>query len=184
MQVQVLLPHQNRSNNRCGSQIGSANGGRHAFSKFDDFGTVWVEKTKSSHGHGGKDWEFGTCLWSPTTDKSGKHIYKNMLAAHPGDLVLHFYEDTPFGNELDHYLCGLSVVDAAATIREEPPMPGEWAGRGEYYRIGLRAFKSFADPQPLRQFVRYHEAEILEAIESLRGRALRGLQWAYPPSAR
>ncbi len=123
------------------------------------------EKTKSSHGHGGKGWEFGTCLWSPTTDKSGKRIYKNMLATRPGDLVLHFYEDTPFGNEPDHYLCRLSVVDAAATIREEPPLPGEWAGRNECYRIGLRDFKSFADPQPLRQFVHSHEAEILEAIE-------------------
>jgi hypothetical protein len=115
------------------------------FPRFEDFSAVWVEKTKSSHGHGGKGWEFGTCLWSPTTDKSGKRIYKNMLAARPGDLVLHFYEDTPFGNEPDHYLCGLSVVDAAATIREEPPLPGEWAGRNEYYRIGLRDFKSFAD---------------------------------------
>lgn len=89
-----------------------------------------------------------------------------MLAAHPGDLVLHFYEDTPFGNELDHYLCGLSVVDGAAAIREEPPRPGDWAGRGEYYRVDLRDFKAIADPQPLRQFVRDHEAEILEAIKS------------------
>ncbi len=110
------------------------------FPKFDDLGTVWVEKTKSSHGHGGKGWEFGTCLWSPTTDKSGERIYKNMLAAHPGDLVLHFYEDTPFGNELDHYLCGLSVVEAAAAIREEPPLPGEWVGRSEYYNVSLRDF--------------------------------------------
>jgi hypothetical protein len=62
---------------------------------FDTFRTVWVEKTKSSHGHGGSGWEFGTCLWSPTTDKSGKHIYKNMTTAQDGDLVLHFYEDAP-----------------------------------------------------------------------------------------
>jgi hypothetical protein len=136
------------------------------FPQFENFGTVWVEKTEASHGHGGKGWEFGTCLWSPTTDKSGKRIYKNMLAAHTGDLVLHFYEDTPFGNELDHYMCGLSVVDGAATIREEPPRPGDWAGRSEYYRVGLRDFKSIADPQPLRQFVRDHEAEILQAIKS------------------
>src|ERR1700757_1931102 len=61
---------------------------------FDDFRMVWVEKTKSSHGHGGKGYEFGTCLRSPTTDKSGNRIYKNMAAARDGDLVLHFYEDT------------------------------------------------------------------------------------------
>ena len=134
------------------------------FPNFADFSTVWVEKTKSSHGHGGKGWEFGTCLWSPTTDKSGKRIYKNMLAAQPGDLVVHFYEDAPFGNELDHYLCGLSLIDDAATIREEPQLPGEWAGRGKYYRIGLRDFKSIQDPLAIRQFVRDHEPEIIEAI--------------------
>jgi hypothetical protein len=105
--------------------------------KFEDFKTVWVEKTKASHGHGGKGWEFGTCLWSPTTDKLGKRIYKNMLIARPDELVLHFYEDAPFGRELDHYFCGVSVVDAAATIREAPPQPGDWAGRGEYYRVNF-----------------------------------------------
>jgi hypothetical protein len=111
------------------------------FPKFEDFDTVWIEKTKSIHGHGGMGWEFGTCLWSPTTDKTGKRIYKNMLVAKPGELVIHFYEDAPFGNELDHYLCGLSVIDGSATIREEPPLPGDWAGRGEYYRIALRDFR-------------------------------------------
>jgi hypothetical protein len=45
---------------------------------FDNFRGVWVEKTKASHGHGGEGWEFGTCLWSPATDKSGKRIYENM----------------------------------------------------------------------------------------------------------
>jgi 5-methylcytosine-specific restriction endonuclease McrA len=136
------------------------------FSKFEEFGAVWVEKTKSSHGHGGKGWEFGTCLWSPTKDNSGKRIYKNMLAANRGDAVLHFYEDAPFGNELDHYFCGLSVVDAAVTVREEPSMPGNWAGRGEYYRVELRGFSSIQDPLPISQFVRDHEPELIEAVTS------------------
>jgi hypothetical protein len=42
---------------------------------------VLAKKTKSSLSHGGAGWEFGSCLWSPTTDKSGKKIYKNMTAA-------------------------------------------------------------------------------------------------------
>jgi hypothetical protein len=71
----------------------------------------WVEKTKASHGHGGEGWEFGTCLWSPTTNKTGHRIYKNMEAASEGDLILHFYEDVPFGKEEDLYLCGASIVN-------------------------------------------------------------------------
>lgn len=132
---------------------------------FEKFRTVWVEKTKSSHGHGGAGWEFGICLWSPTTDKSGKKIYQNMTAARDGDLVLHFYEDTPFGKETDHYFCGLSIVDGSVEIRkDEPPLAGEWAYRSEYYRVNLRDFIPFVDGLPIRQFVRKHHEGIIAAI--------------------
>jgi len=33
---------------------------------------VWIEDTKSEHQHGGPGWEFGTCLWSPSTDEKGR----------------------------------------------------------------------------------------------------------------
>jgi hypothetical protein len=125
---------------------------------FDAFQRVWVEKTKSSHGHGGTGWEFGTCLWSPTTDKSGKHIYKNMTAAQDGDLVLHFYKDAPYGKQTDHYFCGISAVDGVVEIRnEQPPLPGEWAGQSQYYRLSLRNFSPLADALPLRKFVQQYD---------------------------
>jgi predicted HNH restriction endonuclease len=133
---------------------------------FKDFRKVWVEKTKSSHGHGGEGWEFGRCLWSPRTDKLGKRIYGNMTAAQDGDLVLHFYEDTPYGKESDHYFCGVSVVDGAVEVRDQqPPLPGEWAGRSQYYRISLRGFTSFAEALPLRKFVQQHDAQIIKALK-------------------
>jgi hypothetical protein len=96
---------------------------------FDDFRVVWVEKTKARHGHGGEGWEFGTCLWSPTTNKTGGRIYKNMVAARSGDLVLHFYEDSPFGKELDHCFCGVSIVDGSAEVKNDQP-PSLANGRG------------------------------------------------------
>ena len=133
---------------------------------FDNFRIVWIEKTKSSHGHGGKGFEFGTCLWSPTTDKLGRRIYKDMAAARDGDLVLHFYEDTPYGKESDYYFCGASVIDGAAERRDQqPPRPGEWAGRPQYYRISLRDFTSFAEPLALRNFVRKYDAQIIEILK-------------------
>ena len=132
---------------------------------FDNFRIVWIEKTKSSHGHSGKGFEFATCLWSPTTDKLGRRIYKDMAAARDGDLVLHFYEDTPYGKESDYYFCGVSVIDGAAERRDQqPPRPGEWAGRPQYYRISLRDFTSFAEPLALRNFVRKYDAQIIEIL--------------------
>src|SRR5689334_14523802 len=112
---------------------------------FDNWRSVWVEKTKSSHGHGGQGWEFGTCLWSPTTDKFGKRIYENMIATRDGDLILHFYEDAPYGRERDYYFCGVSVVDGGAHVTaDEPPLSGEWSGRSKYFRINLRDFAPLA----------------------------------------
>jgi len=128
---------------------------------FENFRAVWVEKTKSSHGHGGIGWEFGTCLWSPTTDKTGKQIYKNMVAAREGDLVLHFYEDALYGRELDHYFFGASVVDGAPEVKDtQPPLAGEWANRSEYYRINHRDFTPFADAISIRAFAQKHDDEI------------------------
>jgi predicted HNH restriction endonuclease len=134
---------------------------------FDDFRVVWVEKTKARHGHGGEGWEFGTCLWSPTTNKTGGRIYKNMVAARSGDLVLHFYEDSPFGKELDHYFCGVSIVDGSAEVKnDQPPLPGEWAGRPQYYRVGLRNFTPSAEPLAVDQFAAQYEAQIVEILKS------------------
>jgi len=121
---------------------------------FDNFSAVWIEKTKSSHGHGGVGWEFGTCLWSPTAGKTGHNIYKNMDRAKKGDLVLHFYEDAPFGKMVDHYFCGVSTVsDSAQVVATEPPSPGEWAGRGSYFRVNLEGFMPFTDPLPIGTFI-------------------------------
>jgi hypothetical protein len=88
-----------------------------------------------------------------------------MTEAQDGDLVLHFYEDTPFGKETDHYFCGISGVDGSVQVRkDEPPLAGEWANRSEYYRVNLRDFTPFVDEVPVRQFTKEHSNEITIAI--------------------
>ncbi len=134
---------------------------------FGDFGQVWVEKTKASHGHGGAGWDFGTCLWSPSANKSGHRIYKNMVDANDGDLVLHFYEDTYFGNLFDYYFCGMSLVDGSLEVRKEPPpQAGEWAGRSEYFRRYLRSFAPFVNPIPIENFIKSYETKLLGVLKS------------------
>jgi hypothetical protein len=121
---------------------------------FEDYPAVWIEKTKSSHHHGGPGWEFGTCLWSPTRSKTGQQIYKNMQRAGSEDLVLHFYKDTPFGRDEDYYFCGVSkVIGPAKILDTEPPQPGDWAGRSQYFRIDVEGFVPFTDPISISQFI-------------------------------
>jgi hypothetical protein len=51
---------------------------------------VWIEDTKTSaHGHGGPGWEFGTCLWSPSSNKIGVDQYALMREPKTDDLVIH-----------------------------------------------------------------------------------------------
>jgi len=44
---------------------------------------VWLEITKTSHHHGGKGWEFGTCLWSPSKTTDGKDYYRGCATFGP-----------------------------------------------------------------------------------------------------
>ena len=84
-----------------------------------------------------------------------------------GDLVLHFYEDDPFGRNLDHYFCGISVVDGTCeVVANEPPRAAEWAGRQQYYRVNLRDFTPLSIGRPLRDFAAARNHQILPAIES------------------
>jgi hypothetical protein len=127
---------------------------------------VWVETTKTSHGHGGPGWEFGTCLWSPTTADGGARIYENMTRVRDDDLILHFLEDALYGRRETHYFVGASLVDGrAVVVDQQPPQPGNWANRPQYYRVGLREFFIFADPIPLLDFIRDHEQAIWAALE-------------------
>jgi hypothetical protein len=88
-----------------------------------------------------------------------------MTKVHANDLVLHFYEDTVFGRDLDHYFCGVSLADDEAEIRADaPPQPGEWVGRPGYYRIGLKSFKFFTDPVSIRDFARKHNAPLIDTL--------------------
>jgi 5-methylcytosine-specific restriction protein A len=128
---------------------------------------LWVEITRSEHAHGGRGWEFGTCLWSPSRDRAGGDRYAIMREPQPGDSVLHFYHDTWPDGLAETRLAGRSVV--ARAFREmdgEPVSPGQWAGLAPFYRIDLTNFEPFASPLPLRTlsgaYVDQIRQEILE----------------------
>lgn len=131
---------------------------------FTDFSAAWIEKTKASHEHGGLGWEFGSCLWSPATDKAGKKIYEDMKRVRPNDIILHFYEDEWFGGQAAYHFCGFSLATASCVVRtDEPPKAAAWASRGDYYRIDLKAFTPFEETIPLEDVVARH-TEILRVV--------------------
>jgi hypothetical protein len=106
---------------------------------------VWIEDTKSDHQHGGEGWEFGKCLWSPSTYENGTDRYALMREPKTGDLVIHIN---------DSVLAGWShVARAFVESTTQPPKPGAWGGREMYYRIELNGYREFAKPVSLTDFI-------------------------------
>lgn len=131
---------------------------------------AYVEITKSEHAHGGPGWEFGTCLWSPTTNRSGADRYSLMREPTVGDRVFHFYRDTRDG-QLNTWLSGQSYVAAPVkTITDEPPIAGDWAGHGSYFRIELQGYVAFDHPITLPMLLSAYGNEIRDDLLTHRHR--------------
>jgi hypothetical protein len=135
---------------------------------FHSVGGVFIEFTKTDHGHGGPGWEFGTCLWSPTANSGGAKSYALMEKPQKGDLVLHFLlSQWPDGVE-ETRVAGISIVsNACRVVSEEPPLAGKWAGRDAYFRIDLKGYSAFPTPLPMRTLIDVYGEEIrAELIEN------------------
>ncbi len=102
---------------------------------------VWIEITEEQHDHGGRGWELGKCLWSPTRNAAGAHSYELMREPKPGDVVVHFVTPLDGGQRR---IAGMSTVASAVEERDdEPPDAGKWAEMGPYYRVALKDYRPF-----------------------------------------
>jgi hypothetical protein len=111
---------------------------------------VWIEDTNTAvHGHGGPGWEFGSCLWSPSSAEGGSDRYSLMREPKPGDLVIHFNDGVIFGWS--------RVAEAFQVGTEAPPNPAQWAARPSYYRIPLTDYQAFPHKVPLSEFIVRHQ---------------------------
>lgn len=130
-------------------------------SEFSAHRAVWTEITSSEHDHGGKGWEFGTCLWSPKYDEGGSQ-YRVMTFPEPGDLVLHFYKHSWEGHRIFRKLCAQSLVERQVReVHEEPPSPGTYEGMAPFYRIDLKDFRWLEEHLDLNEFSEIYADEIL-----------------------
>jgi AAA domain (dynein-related subfamily) len=143
---------------------------------------VWIEDTKTTvHGHGGLGWEFGSCLWSPSTYATGSDNCALMREPKIDDLVIHI-------NNGD--LVGWSYVSSPfRELTDGPPSPGQWGGRPSYYRVDLKDYQEFPRSIPLRDFIEKNYAAIEEELRSdapkrypfilYSGKEIRHAQGAY-----
>ncbi len=113
---------------------------------------VWIEDTNTAvHDHGGLGWEFGTCLWSPSSAEGGGDWYSLMREPKLNDFVIHFDGSVIVGWS--------RVAGPFQEGTEAPPNPAQWAGRPSYYRIPLTDYRDFPNQVPLSEFiVRHHDA--------------------------
>ena len=135
---------------------------------FNYYNNVWIENTETKHFHGGTGWELGTCLWSPTKNKSGADFYSLMREPRTNDLVIHFLKDDDIISidKGKRYLCGFSFIDKPFfKTSKEPPIADKWTGFNEYYRIDLKDFKKFSQTISIKELLETYKNEITIEIK-------------------
>ena len=117
----------------------------------------WIEMSRDPI-HGGGDWSFLKCIWSPVSkaDGSSQGWWKNFERVRAGDRVIHLR-----GAGAEARFVGMSVCSTDGEITSErPPDPGEWGYANRFYRAGLRDFESFGDAVPLEALFNKRDAEL------------------------
>src|SRR5688572_9835996 len=118
---------------------------------------AWLEMSRDA-GHGGKGWEFGTCLWSPTQRNGGGQwgYWDLMKRVREGDVVVHLR-----GKKNPQFV-GHSVADADSyRTSERPSEPGTWGHADEFYRVPLREYCPLDEPIPLDLLFRNRANELI-----------------------
>jgi len=110
---------------------------------------LWLEMSRDPV-HGGGDWEFGQCLWSPSHKKGNAAgawpFWDNLRRVREADVVLHLR-----GKDAKVAFVGTSTADGDGfETHERPPMPGQWTFARSFKRVDLKDFTPFLDSIPLR----------------------------------
>ncbi|MBN3519115.1 DUF3578 domain-containing protein [Algoriphagus lutimaris] len=116
---------------------------------------IWIEKTivKDRPDRTKGDRSLGKALWSPTKDKRGADIYKNMRLVREGDIILHLVDNKAF--------IGQSV--ASSNVIETKGIEGtNWEGPA--YLIPLKQFQIFENQIHRSRILNDLNAKVLREI--------------------
>lgn len=115
---------------------------------------IYIEMTNPIHG--GPEWEFGRCLWSPEKSRSNSDRWSNMRELKKGDIIIHSLKQNG-----GHEFVGTSRVKSEYVILDfEPTIPGKWKGYGTYYRVDLEDFTKFKEPIKMKKIINERKEEL------------------------
>lgn len=123
---------------------------------------IWIEM--STHdAHGGGEWDFAKCIWSPIYKKNLDHqkwlFWENILRVKPGDMIIHLQGR---GHSAAFRGISTAVTEGHATL-EKPPILGKWDYADKFYRALLSDYSEIV-PILLDDFFRLHEQELLRYL--------------------
>lgn len=125
---------------------------------------IWIEMSRDKI-HGGGEWGFTKCLWSPAykhgNEKSSWLFWNNLLHVCKGDIILHL-RGTPA------LFVGYSVAASNGhKTLEKPPQAGNWNYASCYFRVLLHNFHEFEKPKSLDYIFTTHQIELIHYLEEL-----------------
>ena len=125
---------------------------------------AFAEVTRIGHGHGGTGWELGRCLWHQAKTKSGQDRNAAMREPRVDDEIFHLVAGLDPARPRRRFLWGVSRVAEPFRVVDSPPDPGDWPGRGEYYRIELKDTARVEPPYPLQEIAERERDLIMTEI--------------------
>ncbi|MEM5768572.1 MAG: HNH endonuclease [Bacillota bacterium] len=123
---------------------------------------IWLEMSHDRN-HGGLNWEFSKCLWSPAHKKSINNsnlhwaFWESILRVKQGEIVFHLT-----GRAKTAAIVGMSIAatDGYQT-KTKPTDPGIYVYDDLFYRVDLKDYKEFPIPILLTNLF-IEKAELLE----------------------
>lgn len=104
---------------------------------------IWIEMSKDEV-HGGGEWGFTKCLWSPAYKIVGDTrriwaYWDSLMRVKEGDIILHLRGDS------NSKFIGHSIAETDGFITTlRPPDPGpNWSYADTFYRVNLKKFEPF-----------------------------------------
>jgi len=116
--------------------------------------------------HGGGDWGFRKCVWSPTLKSNGATwaYWSNILKIRRGDIVLHLRGTPP-----DAAFVGYSVASSDGfKTSNRPPNPGKAYNSKEFFRADLEDFNLFSSPIVLADVFQNRVVELQDYFDKNR----------------
>ena len=113
--------------------------------------------------HGGGDWEFKRCVWTPEKTRNGRSwvFWRKIGEIRPQDVIFHLR-----GASGDAAFVGYSLASSSGFVTDDrPPNPGKWGFSDRFYRANLGDFTPFEPTVNLKRLLRERRTPVTEFIE-------------------